>query len=229
MPYRNYAQLSIPQLLTLTRLLFWPISLLSNTHLLHHKRICRVHLFLSPKTIQRSTSHRSRNSLFFVLCSISQSINPQLTHCLQTSSCENAHLWSHHLCHTYLTCPFRQGYSLQCGNRPLLCLCLKTVGKRKIRRIIVQFRCYQLLAKPLIKYRPLTFCDTWWSESLSRPISSGSCLKSQQHCNYSAFRNFFPKFCLILKEWFLTRFPPNFQERFLMSSASPEFVFWIQR
>ena len=35
-------------------------------------------------------------------------------------------------------------------------------------------------------------------------------------------QNFFPKFCLILKEWFLTRFPPNFQERFLMSSASPE-------
>ena len=43
---------------------------------------------------------------------------------------------------------------------------------------------------------------------------------------YSAFRNFFPKLCLILEEWFLTRFPPNFQERFLMSSASPEFVFW---
>ena len=42
----------------------------------------------------------------------------------------------------------------------------------------------------------------------------------------SAFRNLFPKLCLILKEWFLTRFPPNFQERFLMSSASPEFVFW---
>ena len=36
---------------------------------------------------------------------------------------------------------------------------------------------------------------------------------------------FFPKFCLILKEWFLTRFPLNFQERFFMSSASPEFVF----
>ena len=45
-------------------------------------------------------------------------------------------------------------------------------------------------------------------------------------CYYSAFRNVFPKLCLILKEWFLTRFPPNFQERFLMSSASPEFVFW---
>ena len=44
--------------------------------------------------------------------------------------------------------------------------------------------------------------------------------------HYSAFRNFFPKLCLILKEWFLTRFPPNFQERFLMFSASPEFVFW---
>ena len=42
---------------------------------------------------------------------------------------------------------------------------------------------------------------------------------------YSAFRNLFPKLCLILKEWFFTRFPPNFQERFLMSSASPEFVF----
>ena len=37
----------------------------------------------------------------------------------------------------------------------------------------------------------------------------------------SAFRNFFPKLCLILKEWFLTGFPPNFQDRFLMSSASP--------
>ena len=43
---------------------------------------------------------------------------------------------------------------------------------------------------------------------------------------YSAFRVFFPKFCLILKECFFARFPPNFQERFLMSSASPDFVFW---
>ena len=50
------------------------------------------------------------------------------------------------------------------------------------------------------------------------PLSARSC--------YSAPRNFFPKLCLILKEWFLTRFPPNFQERFLMFSASPEFVFW---
>ena len=109
-PYRNYAQLSIPQQLTLTRLLFWPTSLLSNAHLLHHKRIYRVHLFLCPKTTQRSTFHRSRNSLFFVLCCISQLINPQATHCLQTLSCENAHLWSHHLCHTYLTC-FDRGIS----------------------------------------------------------------------------------------------------------------------
>ena len=78
--------------LKLTRQHFWPTSLLSSAHLLHHKRICRAHLFLSPKTIQHSTFHRSRNSLFFVLCSISQSINPQPTHCLQTLSCENAHL-----------------------------------------------------------------------------------------------------------------------------------------
>ena len=42
---------------------------------------------------------------------------------------------------------------------------------------------------------------------------------------YSAFNFSFHKICLILTEWFLTRFPPNFQERFLMSSASPEFVF----
>ena len=32
-----------------------------------------------------------------------------------------------------------------------------------------------------------------------------------------------------LKEWFLLRFPPNFQERFLMSSASPDFVFWAPK
>ena len=38
-------------------------------------------------------------------------------------------------------------------------------------------------------------------------------------------QKFFPKLSLIFIEWFLTRFSPNFQERFLMSSASPEFVF----
>ena len=43
---------------------------------------------------------------------------------------------------------------------------------------------------------------------------------------YSAFNFSFHKFSLILKDWFLIRLPPNFQERFLMSSASPEFVFW---
>ena len=78
-----------------------------------------------------------------------------------------------------------KGYSLQCGNGPLLCLLLKTVGKRKIRRTIGQFRCYQILAKPLTRYRPLTFCTIWWSKSLSCLISSGSyaCLKSEQHCH----------------------------------------------
>ena len=43
---------------------------------------------------------------------------------------------------------------------------------------------------------------------------------------YSAFNFSFHKLCLILTDWFLIRFPPNFQERFLMSSTSPEFVFW---
>ena len=76
-----------------------------------------------------------------------------------------------------------QGYSLKCGNRPLLCLWSKTVGKMKFRRTNAQFRCYQLFAKPLTRYRPLIFCHIWWSKSLSRLISSGSCLKSQQHCN----------------------------------------------
>ena len=42
----------------------------------------------------------------------------------------------------------------------------------------------------------------------------------------SAFNFSFHKLCLIFKNWFFIRFPPNFQERFLMSSASPEFVFW---
>ena len=32
--------------------------------------------------------------------------------------------------------------------------------------------------------------------------------------------------CLIFKDRFLIRFPPNFQERLLMFSASTEFVFW---
>ena len=48
--------------------------------------------------------------------------------------------------------------------------------------------------------------------------------KNHAHC--SAFNFSFHKLCLILKGCFLIRFPPNFQERFLMSSASPEFVFW---
>ena len=42
---------------------------------------------------------------------------------------------------------------------------------------------------------------------------------------YSAFNFSFHKLCLILKDWYLIRFPPNFQERFLMPSANPEFVF----
>ena len=36
---------------------------------------------------------------------------------------------------------------------------------------------------------------------------------------------FFHKLCLIFKDRFLFRFPPNFQERLLMFRASPEFVF----
>ena len=39
------------------------------------------------------------------------------------------------------------------------------------------------LGKPSTRYRPLTFCNIWWSKSLSRLISSVLCLKSQQHCN----------------------------------------------
>ena len=42
---------------------------------------------------------------------------------------------------------------------------------------------------------------------------------------YNAFNFPFPKLCLILRDWFLIRFPANFQERFLISSASPNFVF----
>ena len=67
---------------------------------------------------------------------------------------------------------------------------------------------------------------TWWNSALlAANLRDGSFFfffLSRVQC----IQNFFPKFCLILKEWFLTRFPPNFQERFLMSSASPEFVFW---
>ena len=63
------------------------------------------------------------------------------------------------------------------------------------------------------KYVP-TFLE---KRAVHRPIAILNILQCIQ--------NFFPKLCLILKEWFLTRFPPNFQERFLMFSASPEFVF----
>ena len=88
--------------------------------------------------------------------------------------------------HTYSTCPFRLEYSLQCGNRPLLFCYLKIVGKRKIQRTIVQFRCYQLLAKPLTRYRPLTFCNIWGSKSLSHLISSVSCPGWKVHNNATA-------------------------------------------
>ena len=43
--------------------------------------------------------------------------------------------------------------------------------------------------------------------------------------HYSAFRNFFPKFCLILKEWFLTRFPPNFQGKIPYVLSKPRICF----
>ena len=43
---------------------------------------------------------------------------------------------------------------------------------------------------------------------------------------YSAFRNFFPKLCLILKNRFLVRLSSNFQERLFMPSSSPEFLLW---
>ena len=42
--------------------------------------------------------------------------------------------------------------------------------------------------------------------------------------SYSAFRNFFPKLCLILKNRFLVRLSSNFQERLFMPSSSPEFL-----
>ena len=85
---------------------------------------------------------------------------------------------------------------------------------------------------------PLVVNTHGWTQGLSGqtafrwssiPTDGHKVCQARRHSagrQYSAFRNFFPKFCLILKEWFLTRFPPNFQERFLMSSASPEFVFW---
>ena len=34
------------------------------------------------------------------------------------------------------------------------------------------------------------------------------------------------KLCLIFQDRFLIRFPPKFQERLLLFTASPEFVFW---
>ena len=43
--------------------------------------------------------------------------------------------------------------------------------------------------------------------------------------SYSAFRNFFPKICLILKNRFLVRLSSNFQERLFMPSSSPNFFF----
>ena len=46
--------------------------------------------------------------------------------------------------------------------------------------------------------------------------------------SYSAFRNFFPKLCLILKEWFLTRFPPYIQEDSLCSQQAPNLFFGVQ-
>ena len=43
---------------------------------------------------------------------------------------------------------------------------------------------------------------------------------------YSTFNFSFHKLCLIFKDRFLIRFPPNFQERLLLFSVSPEFIFW---
>ena len=66
-------------------------------------------------------------------------------------------------------------------------------------------------------------CESWLFEEFSvRP----NWTRSRRRYSTSAFNFSFQKFCLILKDWFLIRFPPNFQERFLMSSASPEFLFW---
>ena len=46
-----------------------------------------------------------------------------------------------------------------------------------------------------------------------------------KQANYSAFNFSFHKLCLIFKDRFLIRFPPNFQERLLMFSGSSEFDF----
>ena len=46
-------------------------------------------------------------------------------------------------------------------------------------------------------------------------------------CMHSAFKFSFHKRCLILKNQFLNRFPPTFQEKLLVqSSVNPEFVSW---
>ena len=87
--------------------------------------------------------------------------------------------------------------------------------------------------------RPRIVSCSWFNwgrafspENVFVPSASYVCLllkKREGACALfvlQCIQKFFPKLCLILKEWFLTRFPPNFQERFLMSSASPEFVFW---
>ena len=79
------------------------------------------------------------------------------------------------------------------------------------------------------------FLNPWWHISPlfenEKERKRGSNLRQQRLASPTAqvlqcIQKFFPKLCLTGKEWFLTRFPPNFQERFLMSSASPEFVFW---
>ena len=67
-----------------------------------------------------------------------------------------------------------------------------------------------------------SFSDYWYIT-----VACSRCEKKVRHCGeYSAFNFSFHKLCLILKDWFLIRFPPNFQERFLMSTASPKFVYW---
>ena len=77
------------------------------------------------------------------------------------------------------------------------------------------------------------FSFPWQPDGKSRcqHLVAGSSTQGRSHMHicqymYSAFNFSFHKLCLILKDWFLIRFPPNFQERFLMSSASPEFIFW---
>ena len=74
-------------------------------------------------------------------------------------------------------------------------------------------------------WRVMNYCSYLFRFTHPIRTKSSGCYAFPCAVTYSAFRNFFPNFCLILKNRFLVQLSSNFQERLFMPFSSPKFFF----